>query len=161
MAWCHQAPSHYIDKVWSDDLVMQGSRASTVILLFDLSQNILASTPEELKLCLPYTTNTMAAAMQGTRAPSQYPIRRLIIKSLEVLKLRDFYLDLFDQSEIWQAPLQCCCGRSCQISKWSDNSSCQSHGFKSSRDLAIRQLTGYWDGVQGISSHGVDLVLLR
>ena len=41
-----------------------------------------------------------ALAVQGTRAPSQYPKRRLFVRSREVSKLRDLYLKLSDRSEI-------------------------------------------------------------
>ena len=49
-------------------------------------------------------------------APFQYPIRRLIVRSREVSKPRDWYLELCDSSEIWQAPRQHCCRCACQIS---------------------------------------------
>ena len=52
----------------------------------------------------------------GTWAPSQYPKRRLFVRSREVSKLRDLYLDLSDRSEIWQTLRQ-----HCQISNRYDN----------------------------------------
>ena len=51
----------------------------------------------------------------------QYPIRRLIIRSRRVLKLRDLYLDSHDCSEIWQALRPQCCRCACQISKRCNN----------------------------------------
>ena len=42
--------------------------------------------------------NTMV--MQGIRAPSQYPKRRLSVRSRKVSKPRDLYLELSDRSEI-------------------------------------------------------------
>ena len=86
-----------------------------------------------------------------TRAPFQYPVRRLIVRSREVSKPRDLYLKLFDRSEIWQAPRQHCCRCACQISKRCDNSNYQSHSFETSRDLMIRRLIGYWNGAKSSS----------
>ena len=82
----------------------------------------------------------------GSCTPFQYPKRRLIIRSCEVSKQRDLYLELSDRSEIWQAHRQHCCRCACQISKWYDNLKYQSRGFETSRDLTIRRLFGYWDG---------------
>ena len=79
-------------------------------------------------------------------APSQYKIRRLIVRSREVSKPRDLYLELSDRSEIWQALWQHCCRCACQISKRYDNLKYQSRGFQTSRDLTIRRLFGYWNG---------------
>ena len=76
----------------------------------------------------------------------QYSIRRLIVRSREVSKPRDLYLDLSARSEIWQAPRQHCCRCACQISKLCDNLNYQSRGFETSRDLTIRCLIGYWNG---------------
>ena len=53
----------------------------------------------------------------GFRAPSQYPKRRLIVRSREVSKPRDLNLEFADRSEIWQALRQHCCRCVCQISK--------------------------------------------
>ena len=88
------------------------------------------------------------------RAPSQYPKRRLIVRSREVSKSRDLYLELSDRSEIWQALRQHCCRCACQISKRYDNLKYQSRGFETSRDLTIRRLFGYWDGAQGFRVPG-------
>ena len=46
----------------------------------------------------------------------QYPIIRLIVRSREVSKQRDWYLDLSDRYEIWQAPRQHCCDTT--MRKW-------------------------------------------
>ena len=81
-----------------------------------------------------------------TWAPSQYPKRRLFVRSRKVSKLRDLYLELPNHSEIWQALRQHCCRCACQISKWCDNLKYQSRGFETSRDLTKRRLFGYWDG---------------
>ena len=72
-----------------------------------------------------------------TRAPSQYPKRRLIVRSREVSKSWDLYLELSDRSEIWQALRQHCCRFNLKY---------QSGGFETSRDLTTRRLFGYWDG---------------
>ena len=82
------------------------------------------------------------------RAPSQYPKRRLFVRSRKVSKPRDLYLELFDRSDIWQALRQHCCRCACQISKRYDNLKYQSRGFETSRDLTQRRLFGYWDGAQ-------------
>ena len=82
----------------------------------------------------------------GTWAPSQYPKRRLIVRSREVSKPRDWYFKLSNRFEIWQAHRQQCCRSACQISERSDNSKYKSRGFETSRDLTIRRLFGYWDG---------------
>ena len=81
-------------------------------------------------------------------APSQYPIRRLFVRSRKVSKPRDLYLELSDCSGIWQALRQHCCRCACQISKRYDNLKYQSRGFETSRDLTKRRLFGYWDGAQ-------------
>ena len=82
------------------------------------------------------------------RAPFQYPIRSLIVRSREVSKPRDLYLELFDCSEIWQAP------RQCQISKRCGNLNYQSRSFETSRDLTIRRLIGYWNGAKKVAPDG-------
>ena len=82
----------------------------------------------------------------GPWAPFQYPIRRLMVRSREVSKPRDWCLELSNCSEIWQAHRQHCCRGACQISERCDKSHYQSRGFETSRDLAIRRLSGYWNG---------------
>ena len=79
-------------------------------------------------------------------ALSQYPKRRLSVRSRKVSKPRDLYLELSDRSEIWQALRQQCCRCACQISKRYDNLKYQSRGFETLRDLTKRRLFGYWDG---------------
>ena len=56
-----------------------------------------------------------------TWGPSQYPKRRLSVRSRKVSKPRDLYLELSDRSEIWQALRQQCCRCACQSSKRYDN----------------------------------------
>ena len=82
----------------------------------------------------------------AARAPSQYPKRRLSVRSRQVSKPRDLYLELSDRSEIWQALRQQCCRCACQISQRCDNLKYQSRGFETLRDLTKRRLFGYWDG---------------
>ena len=72
---------------------------------------------------------------QGTRAPFQYQIRRLIVRSRKDSKLRDLHSELCDRSEIWQAHRQQGCRSACQISKRCGNLNYQSRGFATSRDL--------------------------
>ena len=87
----------------------------------------------------------------GIRAPSQYPKRRLFVRSRKVSKPRDLDLDLSDRSEIWQALRKQCCRCACQISKRYDNLKYRSRGFETSRDLTKRRLFGYWDGAQVVT----------
>ena len=79
-------------------------------------------------------------------APSQYPKRRLFVRSREVSKPRDWYFKLSYRFEIWQAHRQQCCRSACQISERSDNSKYKSRGFETLRDLTKRRLFAYWDG---------------
>ena len=62
------------------------------------------------------------------------------IRSHEVLKPRDLGLNFSNQFEIWQAPWQQGCWDACEISERYDHN-IQSHGFETSRDLAVRYLT--------------------
>ena len=78
-----------------------------------------------------------------TRAPSQFPKRRLSVKSRKVSKLRDLYVELSDRSEICKALRQQCCRCACQISKRCANLKYHSGGFDTSRDLTIRRLFRY------------------
>ena len=82
-------------------------------------------------------------------APSQYPKRRLSVRSRKVSKPRDRYFKLSYRFEIWQAHRQHCCRSACQISERSDNSKYKSRGFETLRDLTERRLFGYWDGALG------------
>ena len=79
-------------------------------------------------------------------APSQYPKRRLFVRSHTVSKPRDWYFKLSHRFEIWQAHRQHCCRSAYQISERSDNSKYKSRGFETWRDLTERRLFGYWDG---------------
>ena len=92
----------------------------------------------------------MPRRLPDFRAPSQYPKRRLFVRSRKVSKPRDLYLKLPDRSEIWQALRQQCCRCACQISKRYDNIKYQSRGFETSRDFTKRRLFGYWDGAQSV-----------
>ena len=87
-----------------------------------------------------------------SRAPSQYPKRRLSVRFRKVSKPRYLYLELSDRYEIWQAPRQQCCRCACQISKRYGNLKYQSHGFETLRDLMERRLFGYWDGARVLTS---------
>ena len=89
---------------------------------------------------------TFIAFSCDIRAPSQYLKRRLSVRSRQVSKPRDLYLELSDRSEIWQALRQQCCRCASQISKRYDNLKYQSRGFETLRDLTKRRLFGYWDG---------------
>ena len=72
--------------------------------------------------------------------PSQYPKRRLIVRSREVSKPRNWYFKLSYRFEIWQAHRQHCCRSACQISERSDNSKFKSRSFETLRDLTERRL---------------------
>ena len=82
------------------------------------------------------------------RTPSQYPKRRLFVRSRKVSKPRDWYFKLPYRFEIWQAHRQHCCRSACQISERSGNFKYKSRGFETLRDLTERRLFGYWDGAQ-------------
>ena len=88
----------------------------------------------------------------GPRAPFQYPIRRLIVRSHKVSKPRYLYLELSDRSAIWQAPRQHCCRGACQISKRYEHFKTRSRALETLRDLTLRRLSliGYWNGAQVI-----------
>ena len=92
-------------------------------------------------------------------APSQYPKRRLFVRSRKVSKRRDWYFKLPYRFEIWQAHRQHCCRSACQISERSDNFKYKSRGFETLRDLTERRLFGYWDGAlvapQAVNSGGI------
>ena len=92
------------------------------------------------------TSRSLLIHAWDTWAPSQYPKRRLSVRSRKTSKPRDLYLELSDRSEIWQALRQQCCRCACQISKRYDNLKYQSRGFEALRDLTERRLFGYWDG---------------
>ena len=104
---------------------------------------------EETKPEPPWSTGSPI-----TRAPSQYPKRRLSVRFRKVSMLQDLYLELADRSEIWRALRQHCCRCACQISKRYANLKYQSCGFETSRDLTIRCLFGYWDGALVITPQG-------
>ena len=89
------------------------------------------------------------AGSQLDQGPSQYPKRRLSVRSRKVSKPRDLYLELSDRSEIWPALRQQCCRCACQISKRYDNLKYQSRGCETLRDLTNSRLFGYWDGARG------------
>ena len=73
-------------------------------------------------------------------APSQYPKRRLFVRSRKVSKPRDWYFKLPYRFEIRQAHRQHCCRSACQISERSDNSKYKSRGFEALQDLTERRL---------------------
>ena len=83
--------------------------------------------------------------VHGCWAPSQYPKRRLFVRSRKVSKPRDWYFKLSYRFEIWQAHRQHCCRSACQISERSGNYKYKSRGFETLRDLTKRRLFGYWD----------------
>ena len=90
--------------------------------------------------------NKLSSEVMTTWSPSQYPKRRLSVRSRKVSEPRDLYLELSDRSEIWRALRQQCCRCACQISKRCDDLKYQSRGFETLRDLTERRLFRYWDG---------------
>ena len=94
-----------------------------------------------------------------TRAPSQYPKRRLSVRSRKVTKPRDRYFKLSYRFEIWQTHRQHCCRSACQISERLDNSKYKSRGFETLRDLMERRLFGYWDGTQNTVCTSLDATI--
>ena len=88
--------------------------------------------------CWKYLSSVFLTRIRAsTWAPLQYAIRRLIVRSHEVSKPRDWCLELSDHSGLWQAPRKHCCRGACQMSERCDNSNYQSRGFETSRDLTI------------------------
>ena len=77
--------------------------------------------------------------------------KRLIVRSREVSKPRDWYFKSSYRFEIWQAHRQQCCRSACQISERSDNSK---YGFETSREREP------WYH-QSITSHAGRLVFLN
>ena len=69
---------------------------------------------------------------------------RLIARSREYSKPRDSSLNFLNRSEIWEAPQQQCYGTTCPIPERYDNYNIQSHGFETTRDLAVRRPTSQW-----------------
>ena len=96
---------------------------------------------------------TILVPCHVVRAPFQYPIRRLNVRSREVSKPLDRQFKLSYRCEIWQALRQQCCRGACQISQRSDYTRYKSRGIETSRDLTIRRLFGYWNRVQVSASH--------
>ena len=102
--------------------------------------------------CAPHhQSKLLHEGAKGTRAPSQYPKRRLLVRSRKVSKPRDWCFELSYRFEIWQAHRQHCCRSACQMSERSDNSKCKSRGFETLRELTERRLFGYWDRAQTVS----------
>ena len=107
----------------------------------------LKLTQEKFCSNLPGTKELITAQwLWVSWAPSQYPKRRLFVRSREVSNPRDWYFKLSYRFEIWQAHRQPCCRSACQISERSDNSKYKSRGFETLQDLMERRLFGYWDG---------------
>ena len=114
----------------------------------DVTWTCLKTPPIQWQLNCSFNSlfNWQEISHQSSCAPSQYPKRRLSVRSRKVSKPRDVYLELSDCSEFWQALRQQCCRCACQISKRYDNLKYQSRGFETLRDLTKRRLFGYWDG---------------
>ena len=105
-------------------------------------------------LCYSRLPMWMPCGTLTSRAPSQYPKRRLSARSRKVSKPRNLYLELSERSEILAgtsaAVLPMCLSN---LKKRYDNLKYQSRGFETSRDLTKRRLLGYWDGAQDICRH--------
>ena len=109
---------------------------------------IWSASPAKQWLCRVVLPQRTKLARETSWAPSQYPKRRLSVRSRKVSKPRDLCLELSYRSEILQALRQQCCRCACQISKRYDNLKYQSRGFETLRDFTERRLFGYWDGAQ-------------
>ena len=80
----------------------------------------------------------------GVWASIHEAVRRLIAKTREVSRPRYWMLWWSYRSEIWQASRQRCRRCACQISERLFKSKPKSHGFETSRDLALIRLTAWW-----------------
>ena len=121
-------------------------RATLVMALPPLCLLCTTCCATAVPLVVQGSTMVVLQQLHGSRAPSQYPKRRLSVRSRKVSKPRDWYFKLSDRFEMWQAHRQHCCRSACQISERSDNSKYKSRGFETLRDLTKRRLYGYWDG---------------
>ena len=114
-------------------------------------------------LCLVsvHQTAKIISIRHGIWAPSQYPKRRLSVRSRKVSKPRDWYFKLSYRFQIWQAHRQHCCRSACQIPERSDNYKYKSRGFETLRDLTEIRLFGYWDGALVMSSSFLSITWLQ
>ena len=101
--------------------------------------------------CLVHTMVTNGFGIQGASARFQCPIRRLIVR-FRVGSKPALLLNLKGAKTV---VLPICLSNFRAIRQ---NSKYISHGFKTSRDLTIRRLIGYWNSAQGINNHVVNLV---
>ena len=128
-----------------DGLATLGARASAAIALTVLTKNIPVSPQEDyilIQLCI--------GVCFASRSPFQCPIMRLIVRSRNISKPRNLYLELSDHSDSLQPHRQqCWCAY--QITKRCDKLNYQSRGFETSRDITIMSLVGYWNGTQVVS----------
>ena len=85
-------------------------------VIYSASSNVL----QILQISLQHISNStfragiagiylMSHRLPAIWAPSQYPKRRLFVRSRKVSKPRDWYLKLSYRFEIWQAHRQHCC----------------------------------------------------
>ena len=157
--WRVYRPSHVISKSkflmglaapWSIGmfyLTVSLKRASNHNVISCVENAIMLGHAYHLPRLLLIPLTFWAGALTKTVwAPSQYPKRRLFVRSRKVSKPRDWYFKLLYRFEIWQAHRQHRCRSACQISERSDNSKYKSRGFETLRDLTERRLFGYWDG---------------
>ena len=123
---------------------VNGHRNSAMHTRSDSIQTI-----SSIEIHLSLIVKLSLSVCRSSWAPSQYPKRRLSVRSRKVSKPRDLYLELSNRYEIWQALRQQCCRCACQISKRYDNLKYKSRGFETLRDVTKRRLFGYWDGGPG------------
>ena len=145
---CHFAPTYYLpfslwDYVWIKRIMSTLSIFPVSIEMWKYEKGVHNYMQSHLVVLRHNLLQQWTS-----RAPSQYPKRRLSVRSRKVSKPRDLYLELSDRYEIWQALRQQCCRCACQISKRYGNLKYQSRGFETLRDLMERRLFGYWDGAQ-------------
>ena len=75
-----------------------------------------------------------------------WTVRCLTARSRKDTMPRNSSLELTNHSEIWQVPRKQRCRDACQISEQYNHYNIQSHGFETSRDLAVRRLTNKGPG---------------
>ena len=93
------------------------------------------------------------------RAPFQYLMKHLVLKSHQVTKPWDWGFKSSHHLEIWQAHRQQCCWGASQVSEQLDNSKYESCAFKTLQDLTMKHIIGYWNRVQ-VAVHVMTRVLV-
>ena len=102
-------------------LVVYTSKCTCLQMLFKYTSAYIISN-YIISYIISYSMKTRSIQCQlMARAPFQYPIRCLILRSCEVSKPWDWWFQLLYRFEIWQSHRQQCCRGACQILERSDN----------------------------------------